>query len=333
MKKILGLGNPLVDVLTKLKSDEFLQKFSLPKGSMQLVNSDISGKIAAELEDGNRFLVTGGSASNTINGLAKLGVTVGFAGKTGNDEIGAFFQADSEKNGVKSHLIQSDSPSGVCISLISPDGERTMATCLGAACEITADDLREEIFSGYDYCHIEGYWVLNRDLILNAMQMAKKGGLKISMDLSSYNVVSENLDFLKQLVRDYVDILFANEEEAKAFTGKEPREALDEIAGICEIAVVKVGAQGSYIKKGEEMHEVAALPGVTCLDTTGAGDLYASGFLYGLTEGLPLQECGKTGSLVSGNIIQVIGTKLDDEKWEEIKLIINSSCRLISSPK
>ncbi len=324
MKKILGLGNPLVDMLTKLESDDLLKKFSLPKGSMQLVNPDISGKIAAELGNGNRFLVTGGSASNTINGLAKLGVAVGFAGKIGNDEIGAFFQADTEKNGVKSHLIQSDSPSGVCISLISPDGERTMATCLGAACEITANDLQKEIFSGYDYCHIEGYWVLNRDLILTAMQMAKKSGLKISMDLASYNVVSENLDFLKQLVCDYVDILFANEEEAKAFTGKEPREALDEIAGICEIAVVKIGAQGSYVKKGEETHEIAALHDVNCMDTTGAGDLYASGFLYGLTKGLPLQTCGKIGSLVSGNIIQVIGTKLDDEKWEEIKLRVEN---------
>ena len=143
------------------------------------------------------------------------------------------------------------------------------------------------------------------------------------MDLASYNVVLENLDFLKQIVRDYVDILFANEEEAKAFTGKEPEEALDEIAGICEIAIVKIGAQGSYIKKGEETHKIAALPNVVCLDTTGAGDLYASGFLYGLTKDLPLQECGKIGSLVSGNIIQVIGTKLNDEKWEEIKLVIN----------
>jgi len=323
MKKILGLGNPLVDILTKLESDNLLSNFSLPKGSMQLIDSDISRKIAAELENDNRFLVTGGSASNTISGLAKLGVAVGFTGKIGNDEIGAFFLADSERNNVKSHLVRSNSPSGVCISLISPDGERTMATCLGAACEMTSDDLREEIFSGYDYCHIEGYWVLNRDLILTTMQMAKKNGLKISMDLASYNVVLENLDFLKQIVRDYVDILFANEEEAKAFTGKGPKEALDEIAGICEIAVVKLGAQGSYIKRGEEEHKIAALSDVVCLDTTGAGDLYASGFLYGLTKGLPTQECGKIGSLVSGNIIQVIGTKLDDEKWQEIKLVIN----------
>ncbi len=318
MKKIIGLGNPLVDVLTKLKSDDLLTEFSLPKGSMQLVDESVSGKIAAKLANNNRFLVTGGSASNTICGLAKLGATVGFAGKIGNDEMGAFFQADSEKNGVNSHLIQSNSPSGVCISLISPDGERTMATCLGAACEMAPGDLCEDIFSGYDYCHIEGYWVQNRELILTAMQMAQKNGLKISLDLASYNVVLDNLDFLQQIARDYVDILFANEEEAKAFTGKEPEEALDEIAGICEIAVVKIGAEGAFIKKGKEKYKVAAMPGVVCLDTTGAGDLYASGFLYGLAGELPLPVCGKIGAITAGNIIQVIGTKLDDERWGKI---------------
>jgi sugar/nucleoside kinase (ribokinase family) len=319
MKKILGLGNPLVDVLTILESDDLLTDFSLPKGSMQLVDQELSGRISATLKNDNRFLVTGGSASNTISGLAKLGVPVGFIGKIGDDEIGSFFQTDSERIGVKSHLVQSASPSGVCISLVSPDGERTMATCLGAACEMTPNDLSEEIFAGYDYCHIEGYWVQNRNLILTAMQMAKKSGLKVSMDLASYNVVLENLDFLQQIVRDYVDILFANEEEAKAFTGKEPEKALDEIASICEIAVVKLGAQGSYVKTGERKYEIAPVADVVCLDSTGAGDLYAAGFLYGLTKELPLQECGRIGSIVAGNVIQVIGPKLDDEKWDMMK--------------
>lgn len=315
MKKILGLGNPLVDVLTVLESDDLLNDLSLPKGSMQLVDEKLSGKISSRIDKKERFLVTGGSASNTISGLAKLGVPVGFVGKVGNDEVGMFFQTDSEKNGVRSHLVRSSSPSGTCISLVSPDGERTMATYLGAACEMTPADLDENIFSGYDICHIEGYWVQNRDLILSAMQMAKKSGLKVSLDLASYNVVLENLDFLNQITRDYVDILFANEDEAKAFTGKEPEEALDEIADICEIAVVKLGSKGSYVKRKEKKYEVEAMSDVVCLDSTGAGDLYASGFLYGLTKNLPLDECGKIGSVVAGNVIQVIGPKLDDERW------------------
>ena len=151
------------------------------------------------------------------------------------------------------------------------------------------------------------------------MQMAKKSGLEISLDLASYNVVLENLDFLKQITRDYVDILFANEEEAKAFTGKEPGKALDEMASVCEIAIVKLGAQGSCIKRREYTYEIAPMPDVVCLDSTGAGDLYASGFLYGLTKELSLQECGRIGSIVAGNIVQVIGSKLDDERWNVIK--------------
>jgi sugar/nucleoside kinase (ribokinase family) len=186
-------------------------------------------------------------------------------------------------------------------------------------------DLNKEIFTGYDYCHIEGYWVQNRDLISTAMRLAKKSGLKVSLDLASYNVVAENLDFLKQITRDYVDILFANEEEAKAFTGKDPEEALNEIASVCEIAVVKVGAQGSYVKREGKKYEIPPLSGISCLDSTGAGDLFASGFLYGLTKELPLDECGKIGTIVAGNIIQVIGTKLDDKKWNAIKIAIQRS--------
>ena len=319
MKKVLGLGNPLVDMLTILKSDDLLNEFVLPKGSMQLIDAGLYGEIFSKIKEETRFLVSGGSASNTISGLAKLGVPVGFAGKIGNDEIGSFYRMDAEKNGIRSHLVQSDSPSGICISLVSPDGERTMATCLGAACEMSPDDLDETIFIGYDYCHIEGYCVQNHNLILAAMQMAKKSGLKISLDLASYNVVLENLDFLKQITCDYVDILFANEEEAKAFTGKNPEEALNEIASICEIAVVKLGYKGSLVKKGEEKHIIHSLPDIVCLDSTGAGDLYAAGFLYGIANELPLDVCGEIGALVAGNVVQVIGTKLDDEKWEIIK--------------
>jgi len=308
--------------LTILESDDLLTDFSLPKGSMQLVDQELSGRISATLKNDNRFLVTGGSASNTISGLAKLGVPVGFVGKIGNDETGSFFQADSEKHGVKSYLVSCDLPSGVCISLVSPDGERTMATYLGAACEMTAGDLREEMFTGYDYFHIEGYLVQNRELIERAMQLAKKNGLKTSLDLASYNVVQDNLDFLNRMVRDYVDILFANEEEAKAFTGKEPEEALDDMASMCEIAVVKIGSKGSYIKRGDEKREVSPILDIVCLDSTGAGDLYASGFLYGLVNGLPLERCGQIGSLAAGNIVQVIGTKMDEECWNEIRQYI-----------
>jgi sugar/nucleoside kinase (ribokinase family) len=322
MKKIIGLGNPLVDVLTVLESDQLLDELSLPKGSMQLVDASLSGKISRKIKDRKRFLVTGGSASNTVYGLAKLGVPVGFVGKIGRDEIGTFFYEDSKQNGVRSVLLESETPSGVCISLVSPDGERTMATFLGAACEMKPTDLKEEMFIGYDVCHIEGYWLQNQELILTAMQMVKKCGLKISLDLASYNVVQENLEFLTKVVPDYVDILFANEDEAKAFTGKEPEEALNELGAICDIAVVKLGAKGSSVKQGDKRYYIPALKDIKCIDTTGAGDLYASGFLYGLTRKFPLDKCAEIGSLVAANVVEVIGTKIDDERWNKIRSLL-----------
>lgn len=319
MKKIVGLGNALTDVLTVLKSDDLLAELSLPKGSMQLVGREVSESISANIEEGNRYLVTGGSASNTITGLARLGVPVGFVGKVGSDEIGDFFISDTEKNGIKPMLIRSQIPSGICVSLVSPDGERTMATYLGAACEMRAEDLKAEMFSGYDYCHIEGYLVQSHELIEQAMRLAKQAGAKISLDLASYNVVEENLDFLQRIAKEYVDVIFANEEEAKAFTGVEAAEAVHKIAEICEIAVVKLGAKGALVKKDGVCVEVASLPGVKCVDTTGAGDLFASGFLYGLVTGRTMEECGKIGSAVGGNVVQVVGPKMDNERWNAIR--------------
>ena len=315
----IGLGNALVDVLSVLKSDDTLEKLSLPKGSMQLIDKDLSAKIQDEIKDGDRHFVTGGSASNTISGLAALGAPCHFIGKTGEDEAGEFFKSDMEKHGVTTHIVKSDLPTGVCVSLISPDSERTMATCLGAASTLTENDFDPNWFKGVDLCHIEGYLVQNTTMIEAAMKMAKAAGAKVSLDLASYNVVEENLAFLKRAVKEYVDIVFANEEEAKAFAQREPEEALDYIAEMCEIAVVKLGKKGSLIKQNGKTVRVDCMPGVTAIDTTGAGDLFASGFLYGLHKGYDMKRCGEIGSLVSGNIVQVVGSKLDECKWEELR--------------
>lgn len=314
----IGLGNALVDVLSVLKSDELLEKLSLPKGSMQLIDKDLSAKIQEEIKGGETHLVTGGSASNTISGLAALGAPCKFIGKTGEDETGVFFRSDMEKHGVKTHIVKSDLPTGVCVSLVSPDSERTMATCLGAASTLTGNDFKQEWFEGVDLCHIEGYLVQNTQMIEAAMKMAKKAGAKVSLDLASYNVVEENLDFLRRAVKEYVDIVFANEEEAKSFTGTDPEKAADIIAEMCDIAVVKLGKRGSIVKKDGKSYRIDCLPNVKAIDTTGAGDLFASGFLYGLHQGYDMERCGRIGALVSGNIVQVVGSKLCEEKWAEI---------------
>lgn len=320
MLKIVGLGNALVDVLTVLDSDDILQTLSFPKGSMQLVGKEQSQKLQSGICERERFFVTGGSASNTIAGLAKLGVSCGFIGKVGDDEEGRFFGDDMKRCGVEPFLIKSDLPTGVCVSLISPDSERTMITYLGAACELQAADLKKSQFEGYDLFHVEGYLVQNFELIETALKMAKEAGLKISLDLASYNVVEDNLEFLRRITSQYVDIIFANEEEAKSFTGLTPNEAAVVMAEqYCEIAVVKKGKEGSVIRKGDDEYEIKPMAGVEAIDTTGAGDLYASGFLYGLANNLPLNECGELGASVSGHIVQVVGTKMDDSKWNAIR--------------
>ena len=321
MTKILGIGNALVDIMTKLEDDSILEKFNLPKGSMQLVDEatiEIITKGTTHLEKSQS---SGGSAANTIHGLAKLGVETAFIGKVGKDDFGNFFRNDLIKSNITPELILSNNESGCAIALISPDSERTFGTFLGAAVELNSKDLEKFDFNKYDYFHIEGYLVQNHKLIEKALHLAKENGLIISLDLASYNVVEDNLEFLHKIVKQYVDIVFANEEEAKSFTGKEPEEALNQLSEFCDIAVVKIGEKGSIIKKGNKLYKAGVID-VTPIDTTGAGDIYASGFLYGMLNNLPLDKCGEIGAILSGRVIENTGAKLFDNQWDEIKVMI-----------
>ncbi len=323
MAKVLGIGNALVDIMTQLESDELLNDFSLPKGSMQLVDNVSVKKVMSGTEHLEKKISSGGSAANTIHGLAKLNIETGFMGKVGNDEFGRFFENDLKASGISPKLYKSKNNSGHAVALISPDSERTFATFLGAAVELSSDDLSSSHFKNFDYFHIEGYLVQNHDLIEKALKLAKENNLKVSLDLASYNVVEENLDFLRSIVEKYVDIVFANEEEAKAFTGKEPVEALNIIAEKCEIAVVKIGSKGSLIKNNDDIFEIGIIK-VDPKDTTGAGDLYAAGFLFGLVKGYSLLRCGEIASILSGKVIEVIGAKMDNNRWEEVQKIIRN---------
>jgi sugar/nucleoside kinase (ribokinase family) len=296
MKRVLGMGNALTDILLQIENDSVLAKLNLPKGSMQLIDAAKSDEIKEILSEIHPTMATGGSASNTINGITRLGGIAGFVGKIGKDTIGEFFMNDTLKNGVVPHLLYSANSSGHCTVLVSADGERTLCTFLGAACELDAFDLSIEMFNGYDIFHIEGYLVQNHELIRTAVKLAKQAGLKVSIDLASYNVVEANLDFLNEIIRNYVDIVFANEEEARAFTGKEPKDALIHISEHCDIAIVKIGKEGSYIQSGDEYVNVKPIL-ANCIDTTGAGDLYAAGFLYGLACEYSLELCGKLARL------------------------------------
>lgn len=324
MDKIIGMGNALVDVLVKLENEKMLEELNLPKGSMQLIDEKKLNEINQRFVTLETHMTSGGSASNTTLALANLGAQTGFIGKIGKDKYGSFFKENGEKIGVDEKLLLSDLPSGIASTFITPDGERTFGTYLGAASSLKAEDLSTDMFNGYTYLYIEGYLVQDHTMILRAIELAKGAGLQICLDMASYNIVENDLEFFTMLVNKYADIVFANEEEAKAFTGKEPEEALSEIAEMCSIAIVKQGSKGSFIKKGTEKIHVNALPVENVIDTTAAGDYYAAGFLYGLTSGYSLEKCATIGSLLAGNIIQVIGTSLSKEKWDEIKLNIQT---------
>ena len=286
MKSILGIGNALTDILAVLPDDSFLRQFHLPKGSMQHVDMETGDKIWKALKPMGVQYVAGGSAANTITGTAIFGMKSGFIGKIGDDELGHLFKSDQEQYGIKSTLLKGKNSSGrAMVFITAPNAERTFAVYLGAALELGPDDLKKEYFEGYDYFHIEGYLVQNQNLIRRAVEMAREAGCIISMDMASYNVVESNEAFLHDIVDRYVDIVFANESEAKSFTRLEPREALDELARHCSIAVVKIGKDGSMLKCGDEYHYIEAWPADT-IDATGAGDTYAAGFLYAHSLGI-----------------------------------------------
>ena len=255
--RIVGLGNALTDVLARLHSDECFDEMGLLKGGMQLIDEEKLLRIMSVFEGLETTLASGGSAANAVSGVARMGIESGFIGKIGRDAYGRFFREDMERNGVQTLLIEGEQASGCAMTMITPDGERTFGTFLGAAATLCAEELSAEMFEGYDILHIEGYLVQDTSLILRAVQLAKEAGLSVSFDMASYNVVKDNYAIIRDLVENYVD-------------------------------------------------------------------LYASGFLYGLSQNCSLGVCGAIGSLLAGRVIKVIGTKMSDEIWTEIKLKVSS---------
>ena len=319
MKSILGIGNALTDILAVLPDDSLLKNYHLPLGSMQHVDMETGDRIWEALKEYGVKYVPGGSAANTITCTAIFGMPSGFIGKIGNDDLGNLFKSTMEQFGVKAQMLYSPKSSGRCMVFITgANAERTFASYMGSALEMGPEDLKPEYFQGWDYFHIEGYLVQNQDLILKAVQMAREAGCIISIDMASYNVVESNEAFLHNLVDDYVDIVFANETEARSFTKLEPKEAVTELSRHCRIAVVKVGKDGSMVQQGDEYHYIEAWPAAT-IDATGAGDTYAAGFLYAHSLGMPLRVCGEIGSIIAAKVVEVIGTKIDIPRWRDAK--------------
>ena len=324
MKRVIGIGNALTDVLVNLRNEDVLHNHNIARGSMSLVDSELQSQISKEVAGLPHALSLGGSADNTIRAMARLGSEVGFIGKVGHDNTGDRFEQALHNLGIEGKIFRGESPSGKCISLVSPDGERTMLTHLGAAAEMHAEDISPAIFDGYDCLYIEGYLVQEHSLIETAIRTAKEQGLQVAIDLASFNVVEEYLEVLRGIVAKYIDIVFANEDEARVFSGEEePINALQYISEMCDLVIVKIGTKGALIKhKGEVIH-IGIMAAAKRVDTTGAGDFYAAGFMYGLCEGLSLRQCGTIGAITAGKVIEVVGPTLGEEAWAEIEVLVN----------
>lgn len=317
MAKIVGIGNALVDVIVSLHEEKLFDQFDLKKGGMEMIDAQTKRSLHEAIKDLHQNIASGGSTSNIIHGLARLGAETGFIGKISCDDAGHFFRSDLQKSNIREHLIDSDIDTGIATTLMTPDAERTFATYLGAAASMHPDEINKDLFREYEYIMVEGYLIFNHELILKVCQYAKEHNLKIAMDMASYNVVELNRDLMRLLLTDYVDIIFANEEEAKAFTGKEKHDAVKELGRYCEVAVVKLGSDGSLAQINGEITEIPACK-ANCIDTNGAGDIYAAGFLYGLMHGYPVEKSGAIASRLAAEVVETTGAKLSESQWAKL---------------
>ncbi len=321
--KILGLGNALVDVLSKLDSDETLIKIGIQKGAMDMISREQMYVIRKYQANTETTQAPGGANCNTMRAISLLGGQSGFIGKVGDDNLGEFYEEALLKAGVSSYLIKTEGPSGACTVFISPDGERTMGTFLGPAPTILPEEITDDVLRNYDCIHIEGYLIVNEELVRETMKKAKRLGLKVALDLANYNIVNAYKGLLEEVIPQYVDILFANASEAEAFTGLPAQEAVKALEKQVHVALVTLGKDGSLIGSEGKFYHVDAEGGKP-VDTTGAGDNFAAGFLYGQSVGASLVQSAQIGSMLSGYVIDVVGPQVPADKWEQIKLKVKT---------
>jgi len=320
MKPVICVGSPVVDQVIQVQ-EGFLEKIGGEKGGMELVDSATLADIADKLPTRPDY-TPGGSAGNTSFALARLGVPSRFLGALGDDHAGDFFrdqllQAGGDDTAIR---VMPNLPTAQCLSLVTPDAKRTMRTHLGAAMTFAPEHINKEDFIGCSHAHIEGYVLFNPDLMQATLGAAKTAGCTISVDLASFEVVHASRPILNDLLAEYVDIVFANEDEAEAFTGKSnPQTGLESLAELCKTAAVKVGEKGAFLCHAGECCHVPATIVEQVIDTTGAGDFWAAGFLYGLLSGKSLQESGSIGALLGGAVVTCEGTALPDNQWQELR--------------
>lgn len=309
---VVGIGNALVDVLST-EDDAFLDEHGMAKGGMTLIDTDRAEAIYAAM--GERTEASGGSAANTMSGIASFGGRAAYIGRVKDDDLGAAFSHDLNSLGVHfsaDRAVEGD-PTGRCMIIVTPDGERTLNTYLGASATLSPDHLDLELIRAGQITFLEGYLFDRapaKESFRVAADTAHEAGRKVALTLSdSFCVERHRGDFL-DLVAHGVDMLFANEEEITMLFGVDSfDDGVAAVRGQCEIAAVTRGSEGSVIVTADDLVEVEAQPVPHLVDTTGAGDLYAAGFLFGFTNGRSLAQCGRLGSLAASAVIGHIGPR------------------------
>src|SRR5580698_5689398 len=286
--ELAGVGSPIMD-LTAQVPDSFLSNVSGEKGGMVLVDDAEMARILSKL-GAPTTVSTGGSAANATFNAARLGLRTTFVGKLGNDAMAEAYAETFQAVGVDSSRFKRGSVANArCLAMVTPDAQRTMRTCLGAAMTLSPDEISPADFRGVKHAHIEGYLVFNEALCDAVLASARAAGCTISLDLSSFEVVNAKRDWMLRQLGKGVDVVFANEDEIRALypdSREDYEELARELASHGVIAAVKMGRDGAWIAKGGEAHRIAPIPVADVVDTNGAGDAWAAGFLYGYIRGL-----------------------------------------------
>ncbi|MCY4591160.1 MAG: adenosine kinase [Alphaproteobacteria bacterium] len=312
---VTGIGNAIVDVVSQV-DDAFLREHSITKGAMQLIDAGRARDLYRLLGPG--LEVSGGSAANTATGLAAMGGRAAFVGKVRDDHLGSVFRADIARAGVRYETPSStDGPdSACCLVLVTPDAQRSMNTYLGACTQLDTVDIDPELIADSAVIYLEGYlWDPpgGRRALQAATAAAHRAGSRLALSLSDPHCVERHRDDILRLLADHVDILFCNEDELRALCRTDDLEvAIAAVVGNCDLLAVTRGAHGSIVIGPGERHQVPALPAGPVVDTTGAGDIYAAGFLFGLVSGEPLGRCGEIASAAAGEIITRFGARFPD---------------------
>lgn len=319
--ELIGVGSPIMDIVA-LVPDSFLANVRGEKGGMVLVEdaemATILSKLMVPVSQS-----TGGSAANATFNAARLGLRTAFMGKLGNDALAHTYQERFRSVGIDvSRFKHGSRPNAQCLALVTPDAQRTMRTNLGAALTLSPDEISPEDFRGVRHAHIEGYLVFNHDLCESVLNAARKAGCTISLDLSSFEVVNDSRNWMFKQFGHGIDVVFANEDEIRALypDGGEDYEALAvKLASNGVIAAVKMGREGSWIADGEKTYRNPPTHLMDAIDTNGAGDAWAAGFLYGFLRGKTLPQCGAIASTMGSETVRHLGPLIPDSAWSEVK--------------